>query len=113
VTFGFSEGFPGPRESTAVRLSMPDDVSGQLNVQGWPHMSTAVVSNALACLIVPKPSPDERARTYLIDDARVKRHAREHALPGRLPTGADTPGIAPAAPEWPQTPATRRPTPEG
>ena len=53
----------------------------------------------------PEHVRPERARAYLIDDARVERHAREHALPGRLATGTDAPDSVPAAPRWPQTPA--------
>jgi hypothetical protein len=61
-TFRFSEGFPGPRESTTVRLSRPEDVSGHLGVHSRPHLSTAVVSTALAVgLFVPKAT---RGVTY-------------------------------------------------
>ena len=53
----FSEGFSGPHESTAVRLSRPDDAPGHLGIHGRPQVSTAVVSTALAVgLFVPKPS---------------------------------------------------------
>ena len=49
------EGFSGPQESTAVRLGRPGDVLGHLGVHSRPHVSTAVVSRALAVrLFVPK-----------------------------------------------------------
>ena len=47
-TFRFSGGCPGPRTSTAVRLSRPDDASGHRSVHDRPQVSTAVVSTALA-----------------------------------------------------------------
>jgi len=54
-TVRFSEGFPRPHKSTTVRLSRPEDVSGHLGVHGRPHVSTAVVSTALAVgLFVPR-----------------------------------------------------------
>jgi hypothetical protein len=39
---------PGPHESTAVRLIRPDDLLWHLGVQDRPHVSTTVVSMALA-----------------------------------------------------------------
>ena len=48
VAVRFSGERPGPRESTAVRLIRPDDLLGHLGVQDRPHLSTAVVSTALA-----------------------------------------------------------------
>jgi hypothetical protein len=48
LAFRFSGECPRPRESTAVRLSSPDDCLGHPGVQGRPHVSTAVVSTALA-----------------------------------------------------------------
>ena len=44
----YSEGFPRPHESTTVRLSRSDGVTGHLGVHGHPHASTAVVSAVLA-----------------------------------------------------------------
>jgi hypothetical protein len=44
----FSGECPGRRESTTVFLTRPDDLPGHLGVQDWPHVSTAVVSTALA-----------------------------------------------------------------
>ena len=46
----FSEGLPGPHESTTGRLSRSDYISGHLGVHGRPYASTAVVSTALARL---------------------------------------------------------------
>jgi hypothetical protein len=46
--FRFSGERPGPRESTTVRLSRPDGMIGQLGVQDRLHVSTTVVSTALA-----------------------------------------------------------------
>ena len=48
VAIRFSGECPRPRESTAVRLIRPDDLLGHLGVQDRPHVSTAVVSTALA-----------------------------------------------------------------
>jgi hypothetical protein len=39
---------PGPRKSTAGRLSRPDNLLGHLSVQERPHASTTAVSTALA-----------------------------------------------------------------
>lgn len=44
----FSGECPGPRESTAVRLISLNDLLGHLGVQDRPHVSTTVVSTALA-----------------------------------------------------------------
>ena len=46
--FRFSGECPGPRGSTRVRLIRPDDLFGHLGVQDRPHVSTTVVSTALA-----------------------------------------------------------------
>jgi FtsK/SpoIIIE family len=53
----------------------------------------------------PEHVQPERARGYLMDDARIERHAREHAST-QPATGTDAPDNVPAAQEWPQTPAT-------
>ena len=47
-TFRFSGECPGPHESIVVRLIRPDDLAGYLGVQDRPHVSTTVVSTALA-----------------------------------------------------------------
>jgi hypothetical protein len=47
-TFRFSEGLASPGESTTDRLTRPYDVLAALGVQDQPHVSTAVVSRALA-----------------------------------------------------------------
>jgi hypothetical protein len=77
-TFRFSVGFPGPQESTRVRLSTPGDVLGHLGVHSCPHVFRAVVSRALAVgLFVPKPSSGvARGRTSSHDECR-RRPARE------------------------------------
>ncbi len=56
----------------------------------------------------PEHVQPERARGYLMDDARIERHAREHVT---TQPATDAPDNVPAAQEWPQTPATRRPIP--
>jgi hypothetical protein len=48
VTIRFSGERPRPHESTTVRLIRPGDLLGHLGVQDRPHVSTAVVSIALA-----------------------------------------------------------------
>jgi S-DNA-T family DNA segregation ATPase FtsK/SpoIIIE len=53
----------------------------------------------------PEHVQPERARGYLMDDARIERHAREHATT-QPDTGTNAPDKVPAAQEWPQTPAT-------
>jgi len=51
LTFHFSGECPGPRESTKGHLSRPDDLIGHPDVQDRLHLSTTVVSTALAtCL---------------------------------------------------------------
>jgi hypothetical protein len=47
-TFRFSGECPGPHEFTTVRLIRPDDLLGHLGVHERPHVSTTVVSIALA-----------------------------------------------------------------
>ena len=47
-TFRFSEGFAGPHESITVQLNRRNDVRGHYGVQDRPHVSTTVVSTALA-----------------------------------------------------------------
>jgi hypothetical protein len=47
-TFRFSGGLASPAESTTGRLSRPYDVRAVLGVQNQRHVSTAVVSTALA-----------------------------------------------------------------
>jgi hypothetical protein len=47
-TFRFSGGCAGPRESATGRLCRPCDVLAALGVQVHRHVSTAVVSTALA-----------------------------------------------------------------
>ena len=47
-TFRFSEEWPGPQRSTADHLSRPDDLIRYLGVQDRLHVSTTVVSTALA-----------------------------------------------------------------
>jgi hypothetical protein len=44
----FSGECPGPRESTKGHLSKPDDLIGHPDVQDRLHLSTTVVSTALA-----------------------------------------------------------------
>ena len=54
--FRFSGERPSPHESTTVRLIRPDDLLGHLGVQDRPHVSTAVVSTALAAgLCIRRP----------------------------------------------------------
>jgi hypothetical protein len=53
--FRFSGECPGPRESTTVHLIRPDDPLGQLGIQGRPHVSTTVVSTALAAGLYVQP----------------------------------------------------------
>ncbi len=48
VAVRFSEGFPSPHKSTTVHQSRPDDLLRHLGVQDRPHVSTTVVSTALA-----------------------------------------------------------------
>ena len=56
VTIRFSGECPGPHESTTVRLIRPDDLLGHLGVQDRPHVSTTVVSTALAAgLCIRRP----------------------------------------------------------
>jgi hypothetical protein len=49
----------------------------------------------------PEHSLPERARAYLIDDARVESHAREHALPSEHGTGrtVDDASVSPGSPQ--------------
>jgi hypothetical protein len=47
-TFRFSGGFAGPGRSSTDCLTRPYDELGLLGVQDQPHVSTAVVSSALA-----------------------------------------------------------------
>ena len=47
-TFRFSEGLASPGVSTTGRLTRPYEVLAALEVQDQPHVSTAVVSTALA-----------------------------------------------------------------
>jgi hypothetical protein len=47
-TFRFSGGFAGPGESTTGQLARPDGASAAPTVHDQPHVSTAVVSAALA-----------------------------------------------------------------
>jgi hypothetical protein len=47
-TFRFSGGLASPRESTKGRLSRPFEVLAALGVLNRPHVSTVVVSTALA-----------------------------------------------------------------
>jgi hypothetical protein len=57
-TFCSSGECPGPRGSTADHLSRLDDVFGHFGVQDRPHVSTTVVSTALAtglCIWPPDP----------------------------------------------------------
>jgi S-DNA-T family DNA segregation ATPase FtsK/SpoIIIE len=68
---------------------------------GW-HAHTLTQPGAFL-VSDPEHVRPERARAYLINDARVTSHAREHAT-GRLATRTDTQSGAPAAPGWPQTP---------
>src|SRR5215472_4656777 len=76
-TFCLSEGFPGPHESTAVRLSRSDDASGHRGIHGRPHVSTAVVSAALA--------RSESAACRNADAARSRVSPREPGENGLLP----------------------------
>ena len=48
TTFRFSGERPRPHESTRVHLIRPDDLLGHPGVQDRPHVSTTVVSTALA-----------------------------------------------------------------
>jgi hypothetical protein len=48
LSFRFSGGLAIPGESIADRLTRPYDVPAVLGVQDQPHVSTAVVSTALA-----------------------------------------------------------------
>jgi hypothetical protein len=48
LSFRFSGGFAGPRWSIIGRLIGPYDALARLGVQEQPHVSTAVVSTALA-----------------------------------------------------------------
>ena len=57
-TFRFSGECPGPHESTAVCLIRPDDLIGHFGVQDRPHVSTAVVSTALAAGPLYPVTPD-------------------------------------------------------
>src|ERR1700760_1241705 len=61
--FRFSVEFPGPQESTAVRLSRLHGGSWPTGVQDGAHASTTVVSNALACFSAPTPCPDVGCQT--------------------------------------------------
>jgi len=47
-TFRFSEGFAGPGRSIRVRPTGPDDALATFGVREQPHISTVVVSKALA-----------------------------------------------------------------
>jgi hypothetical protein len=47
-TFRFSEGFASPGPSIAGRLTGPTAAWAPVGIQGQPHVSTAVVSKALA-----------------------------------------------------------------
>jgi hypothetical protein len=47
-TFRFSEGFAGPGRSITGRLTGRTAALGPFGIQDRPHVSTAVVSNALA-----------------------------------------------------------------
>jgi hypothetical protein len=48
LSFRFSEGFAGSDQSATGRLTGPYDTVAALTVQDQPHISTAVVSEALA-----------------------------------------------------------------
>ena len=91
MTIRFSGECPRPRESTAVRLSSPDDLLGHPGVQGRPHVSTAVVSTALAAdplyLVTADLTLPERGVTIAANICPAVIYTRTAACP----SAADVP----------------------
>jgi hypothetical protein len=81
--FRFSGERPGPHKSTAVRLIRPDDLPGHLGAQDRPHVSTTVVSTALAAGLCIRDPLTFRPSRRGVKVVRFKwPNAGEAALPG-------------------------------
>jgi hypothetical protein len=99
-TFRFSEGFPRPHESTTDHLSRSDDVLGHVGVYSRPHVSTTVVSTALARSAgcrggasfgrqLPSIGSSRGSRGIGLDECAVRRVAKSWPMrPYRLNTDA-------------------------
>ena len=68
-TFRFSGGLDSPGESTTGRLTRSCNVLAALGVQDQPHVSTAVVSMALASSVAIAPGEPRDAVKF---DHRIK-----------------------------------------
>ena len=100
----FSGECPGPHESTAGRLSRPDDSSGHLGVQDRPHVSTTVVSTALAAGLcirdpdLPLPWRGVKARAIIHPRRNLPgsiRWRELHCTAAHLPSGSKSGGGGP------------------
>jgi hypothetical protein len=90
----FSGECPGPRESTTVRLVRPDDLLGHPSVQDRLHVSTTVVSRALAAglrtgrlLTFRSPGGESTSRDHSPWSARNSVHAVTDALARSITSG--------------------------